>query len=167
MARDFGRKSLLVLLASALLVPAALLGVANADAGSAGGGASANSQMPLIVENFAHPGAAKIREETGAILKHGDGNMLFTTCDGNEDIMIETREGIKKYCFDVKAKPAYLALELPKAFGIWTSADPVKTTIQAEDGATTVVDAPANDFTGYGEATPAIETSTLIELRVA
>ncbi|MFK0145326.1 hypothetical protein ACIQUZ_09610 [Streptomyces griseus] len=128
--------------------------------------AALDSEMPLVVEDFSYPGAAKIQEQTGAILKRGDGKMLFTACDGTEDILVMTREGSRDICFDVKAKPAYLALEVPKAYGIWTSADPVKATIRAEDGATTVVDAVANDFTGFGEATPAADSSALIELRI-
>ncbi|UPT46826.1 MULTISPECIES: hypothetical protein [Streptomyces] len=167
MASIFGRRLLLGLLASALVIPAAMLGVANADSGNTAKVSSvAESGMPLIVENFAYPGAAKIQEETGAILKHGDGKMLFTACDGTEDILVMTREGSRNVCFDVKAKPAYLALELPKAYGIWTSADPVKATIRAGDGATAVVNAVANDFTGFGEATPESESSALIELRI-
>ncbi|MFI1455961.1 trypsin-like serine protease [Streptomyces roseus] len=41
----------------------------------------------------------------------------------------------------------------------------MKNTISAPDGTKTVVDAPANDFTSFGEATSASVRSTLIEIR--
>ncbi|MFJ8164137.1 FG-GAP-like repeat-containing protein [Streptomyces sp. NPDC096136] len=120
--------------------------------------------MSYAVEDFSYPGAAAIQAEKGVTLKRGDGNLMLQACDGTQDMTVNTR-GLKDYCFDVKSKPAYLSLELPSAFGIWTGAYPVKTTIEA-NGTKTVIDAPANDFTGYGEATSDRVKSTLIELRV-
>ncbi|MFE9743205.1 trypsin-like serine protease [Streptomyces sp. NPDC006477] len=121
--------------------------------------------MLYAVEDHSYPEAAKIKAEKDITLKRGDGQLLLAACDGTQDIMVNSRSGLKDYCFDVKSKPAMLSLELPDAYGIWTEAYPVKTTIEA-NGAKTVVDAPANDFTGYGEATQGGLRSTLIELRV-
>ncbi|WP_190160849.1 FG-GAP-like repeat-containing protein [Streptomyces litmocidini] len=121
--------------------------------------------MSYAVEDFSYPGAAAIQAEKAITLKRGDGNLMLQACDGTQDILVNTRSGLKDYCFDVKTKPAYLSLELPSAYGIWTEAYPVKTTIEA-DGTKTVIDAPANDFTGYGEATADRIKSSLIELRV-
>lgn len=158
------------LMACAVLVPVATvttLGVAHADNdGSATVAVSANGEMPYAVEDFSYPGAAKIEADTGAVLKRGDGHLLMTACNGNEDILIMSRTGQKDFCFDVTAKPAFLTLEIPRAYGIWTSADPVKTTLREEDGTTTVIDAPANDFTGYGESGASQQPTVLIELRV-
>uniref|UniRef100_UPI003C797610 hypothetical protein n=1 Tax=unclassified Streptomyces TaxID=2593676 RepID=UPI003C797610 len=145
---------------------AAMIGTTTVANGSAAA-AVAESDMPYAVEDFNYPGAAKIEVETGAILKRGDGHMLMTVCDGAEDIMIKSRLGQKDYCFTITAKPAFLTLEIPQAYGIWTSADPVKNTLRQENGTATVIDAPANDFTGYGEAGSTGEPTTLIELRVA
>lgn len=162
------RKALMAILVSALAACATTLGVAHADNGSAVAAAAvADGEMPYAIEDFNYPGAAKIEAETGAVLKRGDGHMVMTSCDGSQDIQIMSRTGQKDFCFNVMAKPAYLTLEVPQAYGIWTSADPVKTTIKAADGATTVINAPANDFTGYGEAGSTGEPTTLIELRVA
>ncbi|MFE2877388.1 FG-GAP-like repeat-containing protein [Streptomyces roseus] len=121
--------------------------------------------MAYAVEDFAYPDAARIQAEKSITLKRGDGNLVLQACDGTQDMTVNTRSGLKDYCFDVKTRPAYLSLELPSAYGIWTSAYPVKTTIEA-DGTKTVIDAPANDFTGYGEATADRVKSSLIELRV-
>ncbi|WP_229886956.1 hypothetical protein [Streptomyces subrutilus] len=127
--------------------------------------ATAADEMPYAIEDFAYPDAAKIEAEKAIVLKRGDGNIVLQACDGTEDITINTRSGQKDYCFDLKAKSGYLTLSVPKAYGIWTSDAPVKSTIEA-DGKTTVIDAPANDFTSYGEATAERTPATLIELRV-
>lgn len=123
--------------------------------------------MPLAIEDYTYPDAARIQAETGAVLKRGDGQLVMTTCNGGEDIMIITRTGQREFCFDVKAKPAYLSLKLAQAYGIWTSDDPVKTTLKKADGTATVITAPANNFTGYGESgSVGGEPTTLIELRI-
>lgn len=162
----FSRKVLLLSLSFAFAITATSLGVAQAVS-STTAVATAGDEMPVAVEDFNYPGAAKIEAETGAVLKRGDGHLLMTSCDGGEDISIMSRAGQKDFCFNVTAKPAYLTLEIPQAYGIWTSADPVKTTIKKGDGTTTVINAPANDFTGYGESGGSGESTTLIELRIA
>jgi hypothetical protein len=163
MAISRAPKALLVSLVSALALTAGTLGVAHAVTGAD----TAESGIPYAVEDFNYPNAAKVEAETGAVLKRGDGHMVMVSCDGTEDIQINTRTGKKDFCFAVNAKPAFLAMEIPQAWGIWTTADPVKTTIREDDGTTTVINAPANDFTGYGEASAEAEPTTLIELRVA
>jgi hypothetical protein len=160
------RKALLAVAASVFTASAATLGVAYADTTTATASADA-AGMPYLVEDFNYPGADRIQAETGAVLKRGDGHMIMTACNGAEDIQIMSRTGQKDFCFDVTAKPAFLTLEIPQAYGIWTSADPVKTTIREDDGTTTVINAPANDFTGYGEAGASGDSTTLIELRVS
>ncbi|MET9881326.1 hypothetical protein ABZZ36_43175 [Actinacidiphila glaucinigra] len=152
-------------LAIVLACAATTLGVARADDRN-NTTLAAEADMPYAIEDFTYPDAQKIAEETGAVLKRGDGHLLFTTCDGSEDILIMSRHGQKDFCFDATTKPAYLALEIPQAYGIWTSAYPVKTTVKEDDGTTTVINAPANDFTGYGEAGADGDPTMLIELRI-
>jgi hypothetical protein len=158
-------RSVLVGLTAVLAATATTFGVAQASADGTAAAAAVDG-MQYAVEDFNYPGAAEVLEETGAVLKRGNGRMILVTCDNTEDIKVMTRTGQKDFCFAVTAKPAYLTLEVPQAWGIWTSADPVKTTIKEDDGTTTVINAPANDFTGYGEATTG-EPTTLIELRVS
>ncbi|MFJ7159219.1 hypothetical protein ACIQUQ_30330 [Streptomyces sp. NPDC101118] len=158
------RKPLLIALA-ALTVAAATLGVANADSPDGPASAAPTSSMPPLVEKFNYPGAERLKEESGITLKRGDGHITLVECGGTPDITILAR-GQKTFCFDVNAKPAYLSMELADAFGIDTKDYPVKATITA-NGKTSEVNAPANDFTAYGESDPSGGTrSTLIELRV-
>ncbi|WYB30714.1 hypothetical protein V6574_13650 [Streptomyces sp. SM1P] len=159
------RKSLLMVMATGLAVAATTLGVAQADPSSGASPVSA-AGMTSAVEDFGYPNAARIEEETGAVLKRGDGRLVFVDCDGSEDIRIDSAHGQQFFCFRLIAKPAFLALEIPKAYGIWTTDDPVEATIQKVDGTSTVVNAPAGKFTGYGEAGEDRERTTLIELRV-
>ncbi|MFK3734628.1 hypothetical protein ACI2LJ_30675 [Streptomyces sp. NPDC088090] len=129
--------------------------------------AATGDEMPSSVEKLDYPNAAAIQADTGALLKRGNGNLLLKTCDGSDDITVYSRVGVKDFCFDVKAKPAFLTLEIPEAYGIWTSGDPVKNTLKKPDGTVAVVNAPANDFTGYGEAGSVDgEGTILVELRI-
>lgn len=160
------RKSLMVGTLAVFVTTATAFGIFLLGSGGVAV-AAAGDDMPYAIEDFTYPDAENIEAETGAILKRGDGHIVMTACDGTEDILIESRVGQKQFCFGVTAKPAYLTLELPQAYGIWTSADPVKNTIREDDGTTTVINAPANDFTGYGEAgTTDGKPTMLIELRV-
>ncbi|MFJ4967167.1 hypothetical protein ACIP6P_32845 [Streptomyces sp. NPDC088729] len=159
------RKAFLLVMTTGLAAAATTLGVAQADPGS-GSDPAAPAGMTSAVEDFAYPNATQIEEETGAVLKRGDGRLVFVSCDGSEDIRIESAHGRQFFCFRLIAKPAFLALEIPKAYGIWTTDDPVEATIQKIDGTSTVVNAPAGKFTGYGEAGEDRERTTLIELRV-
>ncbi|PVC78741.1 hypothetical protein DBP15_02045 [Streptomyces sp. CS065A] len=125
--------------------------------------------MPLLVEDFIHPGAAKLKQERGVTLKHGDGHVWLTDvtalndCVGASNIAIETRTGV--FCFKTDAKSGYLTLELPDAFNIWTQAHPVRATLTAE-GKSTVVDAPADELTSVGESGDTGLRSVLVEIRV-
>ncbi|WP_093820078.1 hypothetical protein [Streptomyces sp. PpalLS-921] len=158
------RKALLLIMSTGLAA-AATLGVAQADTSDDSTPDTA-SDMPSAVEDFTYPNAAQIEAETGAVLKRGDGHLVFIACDGSEDIKIESAHGQQYFCFRLISKPAFLALEIPKAYGIWTTDDPVEATVQKTDGTSTVIDAPAGTFTGYGEAGADRERTTLIELRV-
>ncbi|MFF3982283.1 hypothetical protein ACWGNF_24740 [Streptomyces sp. NPDC055808] len=168
MAIPRARKLILTGLSAALAVTATALGAAHAvTGGTASSAASTRDEMLSTVESFNYPNAAQIQAEQGIILKRGDGNIILTACDGTQDITVNSKTKPQKdFCFAVKAKRGYVTLEIARAYGIWTTADPVKTTIKDPDGNITVINAPANDFTGYGEATAQRVPATLIELRV-
>lgn len=148
-----------------MAVAATGFGLAHAEPHAAAPAAVSETEIPSLLENFSYPGSAAIKADSGITLKRGDGRINLIACEGVADIKIISRTGDKTFCFDVKAKPAYVTLELPDAYGITTAAYPVRTTIKA-DGKTDVIEAPANDFTGYGEAGASRVRSTLIELRV-
>ncbi|WP_327166749.1 hypothetical protein [Streptomyces zaomyceticus] len=171
MAISRARKALLLGLGSALTITASTLGVAHAEpvtgAVAAATATTTTEEMPLAVETLNYPNAATIKADTGALLKRGNGNLVMKTCTGTDDILIYSRVGIRDFCFDVKAKPAYLTLEIPQAYGIWTTNDPVKTTLKETDGTVSAFNAPANDFTGFGESGSTDgEGTILVELRI-
>ncbi|QRX96840.1 hypothetical protein JNO44_10040 [Streptomyces noursei] len=127
-------------------------------------GAAASTEMPSAVEDFTYPGAAKILEERKITLKRGDGRIMLADCDSAYDVMVESRTGKNYFCFTISGKQGYLTMELPDAYAMWTKDHPVKATITA-DGATTVVNAPKNQYTSMGETGNAGKRSVLVELR--
>ncbi|OEJ32951.1 hypothetical protein BGK67_17925 [Streptomyces subrutilus] len=129
--------------------------------------AAAATEMPVAVEDFAYPDAAKIQAEQKILLKRGDGHITLVDCAaGTPDILVKSRAGLKNYCFDVNAPKGFVTLEIPSAFGIWTEDFPVKATITTDGTDKTVVDAPANDYKPFGEAGDSGAPSILVELRV-
>ncbi len=163
------RKALLAGLTAGLVVGVGASALAIPRTGPAIDRANAAGGMPLLVEDFIHPGAAKLKQERGVTLKHGDGHVWLTDvtalndCVGASNIAIETRTGV--FCFKTDAKSGYLTLELPDAFNIWTQAHPVRATLTAE-GKSTVVDAPADELTSVGESGDTGLRSVLVEIRV-
>ncbi|MET8884364.1 hypothetical protein [Streptomyces rubiginosohelvolus] len=170
MSKSIARKALLVGLtatlvaglgASALALPRTAPAAARANAAVGG--------MPLLAEDFVHPGAAKLQQERGVALKHGDGHVWLTDvtalneCVGASNIAIEARTGV--FCFKTDAKSGYLTLELPDTFNIWTQDHPVRATLTAE-GKDTVVNAPADELTSVGESGDTGLRSVLVEIRV-
>ncbi|MGW0362507.1 hypothetical protein [Streptomyces sp. NPDC002990] len=129
----------------------------------------AAGDIPVAVEDFNYPGAAKLLADRGITLKRGDGHIVLTEgttlaeCDDPSNIAIDSRKGI--FCFKTNAKSGFLTLELPDTFGIWTQDHPVQATLTA-DGKQTVVKAPANDNIAVGEAGDTGVRSVLVELRV-
>ncbi|MFH9013362.1 hypothetical protein ACH4C6_18530 [Streptomyces sp. NPDC017943] len=127
------------------------------------------TDIPSLVEDFDHPGAARAQQERGVTLKRGDGHIWLTDvtdlgqCSDASNIAIETRSGV--FCFKTNAKSGYLTLQLPDTFSIWTQERPVKATLTAE-GKDTVVNAPANELTPVGESGDSGQRSVLVELRV-
>ncbi|MFE3329794.1 hypothetical protein [Streptomyces sp. NPDC059176] len=166
MAMSRARAALLTGLICAVVsvVGIATFGVANAAPQAAD--PTSASQMPSAVEDFSYPGADQILADQKILLKRGDGHITLVACDsGAPDITVKSRTGQRKFCFDVNAEQGYLALELPDAYGIWTEGYPVKATITA-DGKETVINAPSNDYTPFGETGNSGKRSVLVELRV-
>ncbi|MEV5510721.1 hypothetical protein [Streptomyces orinoci] len=112
--------------------------------------ASGPSDMSYAVETFAYPNAAQILKEQGITLYTGDGHIMLTNCSAAHDITVKARDAGKDFCFAVTGKKGYLSLNLPGAYGIWTQDYAVTATITS-DGKDTVVNAPKNTYTGFGE----------------
>ncbi|MER6271216.1 hypothetical protein [Streptomyces sp900105755] len=168
MATTPARKTLLGGLTAALVLGLGATALALPQTAPAAPSVAA-TDMPSLVEDFEHPGAAKAQQDRGVTLKHGDGHVWLTgvtdlgQCQSASNIAIESRKGV--FCFTANAKSGYLALELPDTFSIWTQDHPVKATLTAE-GKDTVVNAPANDLTPVGESGDTGLRSVLVEIRV-
>ncbi|MFF4922506.1 hypothetical protein ACFY4B_18165 [Kitasatospora sp. NPDC001261] len=165
--------------ASKLLAPAAVLATVigltalttaqaapgNPQPASAAAAPAAGDTMPSAVEDFLHPGSERIFQEQKISLKQGDGHIMLTDCKSAYDIQVKSRTGQKNYCFSVNAKQGYLTMEIPEAYGIWTEDHPVQAKITSS-GKESIVSAPKNDYTTFGEAGDSGQHSVLIELRV-
>ncbi|MDD9381232.1 hypothetical protein M8Z33_32190 [Streptomyces sp. ZAF1911] len=166
MAISRARKALLTGLVGAAAAVAGVASLGVAHAGPQAPAAVAAADMPIALEDFSYPDAARILADQKITLKRGDGNIVFVDCAaGTPDITVKSRIAQKNFCFDVIGTKGWLTLELPDAFGIWTEAHPVQAKITA-DGQETVVDAPANDYKPFGEAGDSGTPSVLVELRV-
>ncbi|MEU5314786.1 hypothetical protein ACFWIJ_30055 [Streptomyces sp. NPDC127079] len=170
MSTPRARKTLLGGLTAALVLGLGATALALPQTAPAVGQVATTSDgMPVAVEDFNYPGAAKVQQERGVVLKRGDGHIWLTDttalndCVDPSNITIEARTGV--YCFKANAKSGYLTLELPDTFNIWTQAHPVKATLTAQ-GKDTVVNAPADDLTPVGEAGDTGLRSALVEIRV-
>ncbi|WP_229324052.1 hypothetical protein [Streptomyces sp. UNOC14_S4] len=126
--------------------------------------ASADDAMPSAVETFEYPDAAQILKEKGIALHSGDGHILLTDCSAQHDITVLSRD-LKDFCFAVKGKQGHLVLELAGAYGIWTEDHPVQATITL-DGKSSVIEAPPNDYKGFGEGKEGAKRAVLLELNV-
>ncbi|MGW2547739.1 hypothetical protein ACWC5I_44435, partial [Kitasatospora sp. NPDC001574] len=92
-------------------------------------GSASEDALPVAVEDFQHPGAARLLTERKITLKQGDGhirlkegaeNNTHTACRGANDIFVESRLDTNGYCFTVSGTTGYLAMELPDVYMIWT-----------------------------------------------
>jgi hypothetical protein len=132
----------------------------------------AAADMPVAVEDFNYPGAAKILAERGIALKRGDGHIVLTSITAPSEcvsdpanLLVESHKG--KFCFRTNADTGYLTMELPETFNIWTGASPVQATLTPNGTQDrTVVNVPANDFKGLGESGDDAVRSALVEIRL-
>ncbi|MFE0041951.1 hypothetical protein [Streptomyces albireticuli] len=124
-----------------------------------------DADMPFAVEKFEYPDSAKILKEKSIELYKGDGRITLTDCANTHDIQVLSKTGQKDFCFVVKGKQGYLALKLPDAYGIFTEDHPVQAKITV-DGQNTIVDAPKNGYTGFGQGDSKSNSAVLLELRV-
>ncbi|MFE7133576.1 hypothetical protein ACFVIM_22230 [Streptomyces sp. NPDC057638] len=162
------RKALLVGVAGAVVVGTGLTTLAVADeAPSTTAVPASAAAMPVAVEDFVHPGAARLKAERNVTLKKGDGHITLVDCAVADDIMVDSRADGQPFCFDVTSKSGYLSLELPDSFAIWTEAHPVRATLTA-NGEKTVVNVPKNEHAavGEGDGETGKKRSVLVELRV-
>ncbi|SPE49659.1 hypothetical protein SNS2_1350 [Streptomyces netropsis] len=137
-------------------------------------GPADDAALPVAVETFNYPNAAKILKEQGIALRKGDGHILLADCKVSKDIVVST--GMRhpgqtesgKYCFRVTGtgKVGYLSLEIPKVFNVRAGDYSVRASVTA-DGKTETVTVPKNEYTPVGVGIDDQNTPTmLVELRV-
>ncbi|MGW5002532.1 hypothetical protein ACWEP8_33290 [Streptomyces hydrogenans] len=120
---------------------------------------------PLSVETLNYPNAAEILQDQGILLKRGDGNIVLEQCNSANDIVVKNRiSATVEFCFDVRAAPGFLTLELDDAFAIRTRPYAVTATVTA-NGQKSVINVEADDYKGFGEGVEG-ERSMVVELRV-
>ncbi|NYE94877.1 hypothetical protein FHU41_001098 [Psychromicrobium silvestre] len=119
------------------------------------------------VENYIHPNAEQIAATTNILLKEGDGQIIYATCDSSKPTQIKVESSIRpgaKICFDVTGPTGWLKMEIPGSFGVRSGAKELTITTTESGAAPEQQTVPANTNMGIdpidsGEV-------TLVELRV-
>lgn len=170
MTRSAPRAVLGVLAAAAVVVGALFAFSANADATQTG--IAAEELPPSAVEDFSYPGADRILEEQGLVLKRGDGHLLLTDCvTGDPDVLRIAQRGADGgyVCFRLSGNTGYLTLEMPSVYGTRTGDFDAELTLTPSDGGASVTyDVPPETSEALGETDPEVGVeSTLVEIRLA
>ncbi|MFF8590512.1 hypothetical protein ACF061_03555 [Streptomyces sp. NPDC015220] len=119
------------------------------------------------VEDFDYPGADRVLQEKGIVLKRGDGHIVLAQCgseNGLMDIWARYRNG-DHICFRVTGDSGYLSLEIPAVYGITGAAGQSADVTMTVDDETTHYNVPAGSMTAVGEnADPDGRDHTLVEI---
>lgn len=122
------------------------------------------------VEDFDYPGADKIQQEQGLVLKRGDGHIVLAECGseaGLMDLWVRYRGG-EHVCFRVTGNSGYLSLEIPAVYGITGAANQDADVTMTVDGEVSHYEVPAGSPTNVGETTdPEGRDHTLLEIRTS
>lgn len=152
--------------AAAAACAAALLAVtSHTDEPSAA--AVADTRPGHVVETFAYPGADKIQQEKGILLKRGDGHIVLTDCASGTGLLAVWARGKGQICFRTTGTTGYLAVEIPSVYAVKGAlthdADVVLT---ATDDTRQEIDVPKESWTPVGEsADPQSREFALLEIR--
>lgn len=153
-----------VLGAAAIAVGGIVAPTALADVGSAG--ATADDLPPFAVEDFNYPGADRILEERGFLLKRGDGHIVLADCGSEGGLLEFSVRGEGVVCFRVTGSSGYLSLEMPSVYGVRTG-DSTTTHLELSvNDEERTYDIPANTSAAVGEADdPQGRPHMLVEIR--
>ncbi|WUO34944.1 hypothetical protein OHT21_21640 [Streptomyces sp. NBC_00286] len=118
------------------------------------------------VEDFNYPGADKIFEETGILLKRGDGHILLTDCTGAAgELQVLSRSNADPTCFLVTGKGGFLTLEMKAVYGIRGNDYDTQVDMTVDDEEKSF-DIAKNAWTSVGEtADPDKRDHLLVEIR--
>ncbi|MEU1290226.1 trypsin-like serine protease [Kitasatospora sp. NPDC005856] len=140
----------------ALAIPAAAGFVPAASATEA-------TPPPLAVEDFIHPGAAKILAERNITLKAGDGHIQLADCaSGPGLVQLYSRAADPSLvCFRITGPKGYLALQIPQIYNI--KGDDHTVTAKINTSGNTTEFQLDNNWKPIGEGSSGVWT-TLLEL---
>jgi hypothetical protein len=158
----------LVLGGTGALVGLTAMAPAGAVQSAAPAVAEADELPPFAVEDFEYPGADRVLEEQGFLLKRGDGHIVLADCTGDNLLKIGARGLSSPYvCFRVTGDEGYLTLELHSAYSVSTNDYATTEITTTEAGVTTEYEFGPNElFRGIGEGGGGAE-ATLLEIRVS
>jgi hypothetical protein len=171
---DMLRTGPAVLGAAAIAVGGLFAPAALADASSSAPASSeavVDELPPFAVEDFNYPGADRILEERGFLLKRGDGHIVLAGCSEANVIRVSAR-GLanEDVCFRVTGDSGFLTLELSGTYLVQTN-DYGNTHLElaAASGDEQVYDVGPNDLQSVGESDPSSEGQrfSLLEIRVS
>ncbi|MFD8541401.1 hypothetical protein [Streptomyces rubrogriseus] len=118
------------------------------------------------VEDFNYPGADKIQEEQGLVLKRGDGHIVLAECGSESGLMeLWVRYRPEHVCFRVTGNSGYLSVEIPAVYGIKGAADQSADVTMTVDNEESHYEVPAGALTNVGEtADPEGRDHMLLEI---
>ncbi|MFW6690138.1 hypothetical protein [Streptomyces sp. MAR4 CNX-425] len=156
------------LAAVGIAVLAAVAAWATAAPGEPGQVAPAAAGTPAYaVEDFNYPQADKIHQETGILLKRGDGHITLVDCATTTANVLEVyaRGNAGPSCFRVTGDGGFLTLEMKSVYGIRGNdyTTEVDMTVDTEKK---TYDIDTNAWTPVGESTdPDARDHLLVEIR--
>ncbi|UJB41107.1 hypothetical protein [Streptomyces sp. A1-5] len=129
----------------------------------------ADGQPGYVVEDFNYPGADKIKEEKGIILKRGDGHITLADCSSDAGLLEVWSRKNDKVCFRTTGASGYLTLEIPSVFVIKGSTDhAADVTLTAPKTTPQEVEVSKGEWKSVGESTdPQGREHVLVEIRTS
>ncbi|MFH8344006.1 LamG-like jellyroll fold domain-containing protein [Streptomyces sp. NPDC018045] len=128
----------------------------------------ADGEPDYAIEDFAYPGADRIKAEKGITLKRGDGHIVLAECGSSAGLMEVWSRKNDKTCFKTTGAAGYLALEIPAVFAVKGSADQAADiTLTGPDNKKQEVKVPKDEWTPVGESTdPQAREHLLVEISI-
>ncbi|MFE7340342.1 hypothetical protein [Streptomyces griseus] len=142
------------------------LALAGAPASASAHRAAVADELPgHAVEDFNYPGAEKVLEEQGIVLKRGDGHIVLADCTSGTGLLELSARDQGRICFRVTGNSGFLTMEIPAVNGVKGN-DYTTEVDMTVDGKETSFDIAKNAWTPVGETTdPEGRDYVLLEIR--
>lgn len=148
-----------------------MVAVLTVGAGLTGAGAvaaqretAAAAESSSIVEDFSYPGAEQIAAQRDILLKKGDGRLLLTDCVVGADLIQVRSRNRDPFCFKVAAPGAWVTMELPDAFLVFSDNEHTTVADYTVDGVADSATVAPGGAAGIGEGQTEGETAVLLKL---